>query len=377
MTAANLRESIRRYSTPIILVGIVLLFGLLADARNDVVFERVVTVMFINMLLVVALQAFQGNSGLGSFGQFAFVTIGAYSSIWFSLGPQEKRRALPDMPRDWWLYRQHVDFVPAILIAAGITTVLGAIVGIAFVRLRGASFTIATFAFLIVINRVALQWSELTRGSRTVLGIPKYTGLGDAMVWASLGVLLAFLFKESSLGLKLRASREDEDAAASLGVNSALMRWCAWTFSVCLSAIGGALWAHFIQQFSSHNFYLKETFLIVAMLIIGGAGSVSGAVVGTIAVAMSQEGLRQVENWVNIERSNGTWVADVVPFQLVGFTEIVIAVAMILVLIVRPTGLTGGREITLPRIGRRRIVKTPDEPAEPSSRLEPKVSPTT
>ena len=375
MASSSLSMTIRRYSTPFILVGIMLAIGLVSDARNDVVFERVVTVMFINLLLCVALQVFQGNSGLGTFGQYAFVTIGAYSSIWFSLTQREKKRALPDMPENWWLYKQHLDFIPAILVAAGFTTVVGALVGVAFVRLRGASFTIATFAFLIVINRVALQWSELTRGARTVLGIPKYTGMWDAFVWASLGVLVAYMFKQSPLGLKLRASREDEDAAVSLGVNAALMRWSAWTFSVFLSAIGGALWAHFIQQFSPHNFYLKETFLIVAMLIIGGSGSVSGAVIGAIAVALSQEGLRQVENWVNIERSKGTWVETVVPFQLVGFTEIVLAIAIILVLIVRPSGITGGREIMLPRLSRRRVTGGPRELADQSGQLQPTVNP--
>ena len=341
---------IRRFSTPVILFGIMLAIALISELRNDVVFERVVTVMFINLLLTVALQVFQGNSGLGTFGQYAFVTIGAYSSIWFSLTQKQKRTALPDMPRDWWLYEQHLGFIPSILVAGAITTVVGAVVGVAFVRLRGASFTIATFAFLIVINRVALQWTQLTKGATTVFGVPKYTEIWDALVWASLGVLVAYLFKESPLGLKLRASREDEDAAESLGVNSALVRWFAWTLSVFLSAVAGALWAHFIQNFSPHNFYIKETFLIVAMLIIGGSGSVSGAVLGAIAVAMSQEGLRQVENWVNIQRSRGTWVETVVPFQLVGFTEIIIACAIIIVLILRPSGLTGGREIAWPRV---------------------------
>lgn len=342
--------TIRRISTPVLLIGIMLIISLISELRGDVVFDRVVTVMFINLLLAVALQSFQGNSGLGNFGQYAFVTIGAYGSIWFSLTQKQKKVALPDMPRDWWLYKQHWDFIPAILGAAAIATVVGAVIGVAFVRLRGASFTIATFAFLIVINRVALQWTQLTKGATTVFGVPKYTGLWDAMVWASLGVLVAYLFKESPLGLKLRASREDEDAAETLGVNTALMRWSAWTFSVFLTAVAGALWAHFIQNFSPHNFYLKETFLIVAMLIIGGSGSVSGAVLGAIAVALSQEGLRQVENWVNHQRDRGTWVETVVPFHLVGFTEIVIAVGIILVLIVRPSGITGGREIAWPRL---------------------------
>jgi branched-chain amino acid transport system permease protein len=149
--------------------------------------------------------------------------------------------------------------------------------------------------------------------------------------------------------LKLRASREDEDAAASLGVNVPLTRWIAFVVSVFFSGLGGALWAHFIQQFSPHDFYLKETFLVIAMLVIGGAGSVSGAAVGAVAVALTSEWLRQTENWVNIQRSTGTAFGKLIPFQLVGFTEIVVAVAMIVVLTLRPSGLTRGREIVWPR----------------------------
>jgi branched-chain amino acid transport system permease protein len=375
MTGVNV-AIVRKLSTPVILIGIMLIVALFTVARDNNVFERVVTVMFINLLLAVALQAFQGNSGLGQFGQYAFVTIGAYGSIWFSLTQKQKRVALPDMPRDWWLYKQHWPFIASILAAAAIATVVGAIVGVALVRLRGASFTIATFAFLIVVNRVALQWTQLTKGATTVFGIPKYTGLWDAFIWASLSVVVAYAFKESALGLKLRASREDEDAAESLGVNAAFARWCAWTFSVFLSAIGGALWAHFIQNFSPKNFYLTETFLVVAMLIIGGSGSVSGAVLGAISVALCQEELRQLENWVNIQRDQGTWVKTVVPFQLVGFTEIVIAIGIIIVLILRPSGITGGRELAWPRRRPSNPVEPAPEPADQSGRLEPFVNPT-
>jgi branched-chain amino acid transport system permease protein len=252
------------------------------------------------------------------------------------------------MPRDWWLYKQHYGFVESILLGAVIAGIVAALIGIPLVRLRGASFTIATFAFLIVVNRVALQWEEVTRGSRTVIGIPKLTGLWNAMFWALLAVIAGFAFKESRIGLKLRASREDEDAAASLGVNAPLMRWVAFVLFGFMSGLGGALWAHFIQQFSPHNFYLKETFLIVAMLIIGGAGSVSGATIGAISVALASEWLRQIENWTNTQRTDDTFFGNLIPFQLVGFTEITLAVAMIVVLAIRPSGLTGGREISLP-----------------------------
>ena len=100
MSAPRFRSLLSKVSTPVILGAIIVLIALIAALRNDVVFERVVTVMFIHLLLTVALQIFMGNSGLGSFGQYAFVLIGAYASLWFSLSPQEKSLALPDMPEE-------------------------------------------------------------------------------------------------------------------------------------------------------------------------------------------------------------------------------------------------------------------------------------
>jgi branched-chain amino acid transport system permease protein len=354
-------------STPVILIAGLVLIALVSQFRGDVVFDRVVTVLFINLLLTVGLQVFMGNSGLGTFGQYAFVTLGAYASIWFSLTPAQKRLALPDMPKTWWLYEQHQPFLIAVLIAVVVTAIFGAVLGIPFVRLRGAQFSIATFALLIVVNRVALQWQELTRGARTVLGIPKYTDLPVALAFAALIIVIAFAFKESTIGLKLRAAREDEDAAASIGINAAWTRWVAWTLSAAISGLGGALWAHFIQQFSPHNFYLHETFLIVAMLVIGGAGSVSGAVVGAVLVGLGQEELRQIENWVNVERTAGSGIFGLIPIEVRGFADIVLAIAIILVLVWRPSGITGGREITLNTFrrllpGGRRVPKGEAEP---------------
>jgi branched-chain amino acid transport system permease protein len=349
MGSSSTRAIVSKWSTPVILMGICLLIAVFAVVRDDAVFLRVVTVMFISVLLTVALQTFMGNSGLGSFGQYAFVSIGAYASLWFGLSEQQKRVTLPDMPDTWWIYRQDYPFELAILAAAALTAVVGGLIGIAFVRLRGASFTIATFAFLIVVNRVALQWDEVTRGSRVVIGVPKQTTIWATLAWACAAILIAYVFKESSLGLKLRASREDEDAAASIGINVKLMRWFAWTLSCGMSAVGGALWAYFIVQFTPNNFYLRETFLIVAMLVIGGAASVSGAVIGAISVALSSEMLRQTENWLNAQRNDGTTLGNLLPFQLIGFTEIVLAVVMIAVLILRPSGIMSGRELRWPR----------------------------
>jgi branched-chain amino acid transport system permease protein len=115
--------------------------------------------------------------------------------------------------------------------------------------------------------------------------------------------------------------------------------------SVFITGAAGALWGHFITTFSPTAFYISQTFLIVAMLIIGGAGSVSGAVTGAVVVALSSEWLRRLEGWLNTQRADQTALGQFIPIELRGFAEIVIAIAMILVLILRPSGIMGGREI--------------------------------
>ncbi|MCC6792584.1 MAG: hypothetical protein IT336_12915, partial [Thermomicrobiales bacterium] len=218
--------------TALLLCTAVTLFTLFTDTFGDRVFIRVVTVLLINMVMVVALQIFMGNSGLSSFGHIAFMGIGAYASLWFTLTAREKRVTLPDMPENWPIYDTHLPFLPAVLLAGGVAAVVGGLLGIALVRLRGASFTIATFAFLIIVHSVALQWDQMTRGSRTVFGIPSLTGLWSALAAALITIVIALVLRESSLGLRLRAARDDEDAAASLGVNAAWVRWVSWTVSV-------------------------------------------------------------------------------------------------------------------------------------------------
>jgi len=116
-----------------------------------------------------------------------------------------------------------------------------------------------------------------------------------------------------------------------------VMRWLAFIASAFIAGVGGALWAHFITSFSPYSFYLTETFVILAMLVIGGPYSVSGAVVGTLIVTTAREVLRAIENYVNI--------LQIFPEGFFGFTEVVLAIVLILILVYRPTGILGTREL--------------------------------
>lgn len=318
----------------------VLLLALAARLLGGLIFERVVTVLLINLMLVLGLQMFMGNSGLVPFGHIAFMHIGAYSSIWFTLSPEKKSLALPDMPTHWLLYQIQLPFLPGVLMAVLITTLVAAVIGVPMVRLRGAAFSIATFAVLVIVHVVSINWDELTRGPRTVFGVAKFTTLWVAAVAAAATVGFTYLIKERALGLKLRASRDDASAAASVGVNLAWVRWVSFTLSAAVTGAAGALWAHFIGSFAASNFWLKETFTVIAMLIIGGQASVAGAVAGAAGVSLFAEALRRVEVAANL---SGLFASTVV-----GFTEITLAIATILILAFRPSGLTRGRELRWP-----------------------------
>ncbi len=160
-------------------------------------------------------------------------------------------------------------------------------------------------------------------------------------VFGILVIFIAYLYKETPIGLKLRASRDDRYAAASIGINIVRVRWAAFVLSAFIAGFGGGLWAHFITSFSPYAFYLTETFSVLSMLVIGGTSSVSGAVVGTVVVTFLREALRGIENSVNI--------AGILPNNLVGFTEVTLSILLLLILIYRPIGILGGREIRLQR----------------------------
>jgi len=335
----RMMTGVGHYTLLPMLVVPLLLLALLVDLWGGVVLQRIVTVLFINLALVLGLQMFMGNSGVVSFAHVGFMGIGAYAAALFSMSPQAKAIAL----RDLYPVLQGVQlpFLPALLIGGVIAALVAAVVGFPLMRLSGAASVIATFALLVIIHVVLVNWSEVTNGPRTLFGLESYTTLWVTVVWGILILILAYWFKETSLGLKLRASREDEHAAASIGVNIVIVRWVAFILSAFVAGVAGALWAHFITSFSPLAFYLTYTFLIITMLIIGGAGSVTGAVVGTLLVTAIFEGLRAIENAINL--------GNLLPFAVSGLTEVCLAIALILILIFRPAGITGGRELRWPK----------------------------
>jgi branched-chain amino acid transport system permease protein len=350
----NLAARLKPLNTPLTLAAAVLVVAVLAQLAGISLLTRIVTVMFVSLILVLGLQLYMGNSGILNFAHIGFMGIGAYTAVLFSMTSQAKILTNSDLYP--FLVPLHLPFLPSLLIGGLVAALAAAVLSYPLMRLSDAAAVITTFALLVIIHVVLLHWDRVTNGPRTLFGVDNYTSLWTSVVFAVITIFAVYLFKESRIGLRLRATRDDHYAAASIGINMVVMRWQAFIASAFIAGVGGGLWAHFITSFTPYSFYLSETFVVLAMLVIGGPYSVSGAVVGTLVVTAAREVLRGIENQVNI--------LQLFPQGFFGFTEVVLAIVLILILVYRPTGIMGSRELRWPR---RRGRAEPAEAAEPEA----------
>ncbi len=326
-----------------ILAAALLLVAIVMNLFASGVLIDIYTYFCLNLLLVLGLQMFMGNSGILNWTYVGFVGIGAYASSILSTAPAVKDMGVPNMYPA--LVALQLPILPALLVGGLVAALVAAIIAWPLMRLSNAVGVITLFATLIVMHVILTQWDNVTNGPRTFFGVQYYTTMWIAAGAAAAVLLMALWFKESSLGLRLRASRDDRHAAKAVGINVVAVRYFSFVTSSFIGGLGGGLWAHYITSFSPKSFYMGEAFLLITMLVIGGAGSISGATLGAAIVTIMRELLRQLEGYLNN--------SGVIAFDVYGLTEVAVALLMITILIWRPGGIVGGQELSWPLWRRR------------------------
>lgn len=313
----------------------------LLDASGLAFWQGLVVNLAIFIILVVSLNLASGFTGVFSLGHIGFMALGAYISAILTLPLREKASYLPNLPS--WLTGIHLDgmlgpfplgWLAATLIAALIVAILALLVGAVLMRLSGHFVAVATLGFLVIVRVILFNADDLTRGSRTFSNVTPYTNLWWAWAWAVLAVYVVWRLKRSSYGRAMFAQRRDRWAAQSVGISILRPRLLAFVVSAFFTAIAGSLYAHFITSFSPTVFYFDLTFRVITMLVVGGMGSVSGSIIGTVVVLALAEGLRRVEDAT----------------LLYGLSGILLAAFFILVIIFRPDGIMGQREVSFDRL---------------------------
>lgn len=332
-----------RRATPLLamvaLVAAVALIGAGAsEASSKTITETLVTV-----LVVVGLYLFVGNSGVLSFGHVAFMALGAYTTAWLTIPAGLKAATLPDLPG--FLADAHTSPAVAVLASGVVAALVAALAAMPLMRLNGIAAAIGTLSLLVIVNVVLSNWDELTNGTGTIVGVPSDLDPLSALPWVVAVLAIAFAYQRSRRGSCLRATREDPVAAQSAGIGVARERRVAFVLSAFCVGIGGSLYAQYLGAFAPGRFYLDLTFLTLAMLVIGGMRSLTGAVVGTLLVTALSEILSDMQD-------DGIALLGAQLELRAGVREVVLAGLMLVILIFRPDGITGGRELSWPRRGR-------------------------
>jgi branched-chain amino acid transport system permease protein len=282
--------------------------------------------------IVVALYVFMGNSGVISFGHVSFVAVGAYLAGLLTVDPQTKAFTMPEL--FGFLRHAHIGTLPSLALAAVVGAVYALAVGLPLMRLSGLPAGIATFAVLGITYNVLYYWQKVGPTAQTLSDIPE-AGRWTIALGAIIAVVVAYAYQSSRFGRQLRATREDPAAARASGISIYRQRLLAFTVSGALAGLAGGLYVHELGIITPDLFYLDLTFVTLAMLVFGGMGSLWGAVLGALSISALNSFLADAENTVHVG------------FRLTlpnGTRLVTIGAVMALVLILRPSGLTGGRE---------------------------------
>jgi branched-chain amino acid transport system permease protein len=338
------------------LISMLLIGGMsLVQAFGSSSSSRTFVMFLVNVMLVVSIQAFIGNSGIVSFGHVAFMGIGAYTTALVTIPEAVKAAQLPELPST--LGTANLGLVPAIALSALAALVVAAIFGGAIIRMTESTMAMATLALLVMVHTFFQNATTYTRGSLGLAGVPVRTTLGVATAGAVLFLLVGRLYKESGPGLRLRATREDPLSSASVGTNVVRTRYGGWLLSAAMMGAAGSLWAQSVIAFNANQFYFAITFALLGMLVIGGRTSLTGAVAGAAIITFLTDTLARVEQGVAI----GPWELP----RVTGTVQFAIALLIIITLILRPEGILDRWEIDdlLRRLARRVRPATAAAPA--------------
>ena len=273
---------------------------------------QVILFAAINVILAVSLNLVMGETGQFSLCHAAFMAVGAYTSALLT------GRALPFfLPHCSWTgtsVASQLWFLPVLIVAGVVAALAGVIVGGPSLRLRGDYLAMVTLGFGEII-RVLLQNTDVVGGSRGMEGILPVTNLFWAVGCAALTLYTMISLVRSTYGRGFQAVRDDEIAAAAMGIDTTRFKVTAFVIGAFFAGVAGALYAHAVEFISPEGFNFLRSFEIIVMVILGGLGSPVGVAIAAVLITLLNE-----------------WLRDLSQYRMV-----VYALIIILFMILRPT----------------------------------------
>ncbi|MBA1433827.1 branched-chain amino acid ABC transporter permease [Bombilactobacillus bombi] len=294
----------------LMVVGFILMNTLILVGIIDSFLENMLVVIGINIILALGLNLVVGFSGQFSLGHAGFMAIGAYAT---AIITSEHPNTL--------------NFYLSIIVGIIIAIIAAIIVGVPTLRLHGDYLAIATMGAAEII-RIIINNLKITNGPSGMFNIPKFASWPVVYVMVCITTIIIANFVHSRAGRAIKSVREDEIAAESLGIKTTFWKLAAFVLGAATAAVAGSLDASYLQTITPNNFGIMESISILIIVVLGGIGSLTGTFVAAIVLGVIDTALQSFG-----------------PLRMV-----IYSLALILIMVFKPTGLLGRYEISLPRI---------------------------
>jgi branched-chain amino acid transport system permease protein len=330
-------------------LALAVVYPFIADRLNlqqyNLGISTVVPILFY-IILALGLNIVVGFAGLLDVGYAAFYVIGAYTTALLTSPQSPWYQVLETTPlSNFW-----VALVLSVIVAGGSGILLGA----PTLRLRGDYLAVVTLAFGEIVPRIFLNLDKVTRGAQGInpIAYPNFFGLqfsSDARVnvyWYFLILFILILcvfatlrLKYSRLGRAWMAMREDELAAASMGVNLVRTKLLAFSLGASFAGFAGAAYASYIQVVSPDQFSFSISIMVLVMVILGGMGNVWGVILGGFIIGFFDNVLvKTISDWIK-EIGKITGNINLQEFNLEIYKFGIFGLALVLLMLLRPEGL--------------------------------------
>ncbi|KXO14551.1 branched-chain amino acid ABC transporter, permease protein [Clostridiales bacterium KA00134] len=300
----------------ITLILLLALYGIILILNNIGIVNgyalTVLRLVCINIILATSLNITVGNLGQITLGHAGFMSIGAYGAALFM-----KAGFVPGL----------TGYIISLFLGGILACLVGIIIGIPALRLKGDYLAIVTLAFGEII-RVLIEYFDFTGGAQGLSGIPKMKSFDLIYVITCICVFCMYSFMTSRHGRAILAIREDETASEASGVNTTYYKTLAFAISAFFAGIAGAIYAQNIGVIDAKVFDYNKSFDILVMVVLGGMGSFTGAVISSTILTIVPELLRSFSS----------------------YRMIVYSLVLIAMMIFRPEGLLGRREFMLSKV---------------------------
>jgi branched-chain amino acid transport system permease protein len=294
------------------------------------------------IVLALGLNVVVGFAGLLDLGYAAFFAIGAYTMAFLTSTVS---------PIGFVRDGNHVNFFLAMFISAGVAAVFGVLLGAPTLRLRGDYLAIVTLGFGEIVPLVIKNTPEITKGTQGMnpIGYPEIPGLQfavDPIPWyylivvvLMLSVLITGRLRTSRVGRAWAAMREDEVAAASMGINLVTTKLFAFALGASFSGFAGSIWASYLQVIAPEQFDFSVSIFVLCMIILGGLGNIGGVIAGGLMLGFVD---RILFDWINgFVHGLGSAIGnqDLAIMDVSRSRQLIFGVALVVMMLVRPEGL--------------------------------------